>query len=60
MNKAYIENYYRQLILELRTARTLEDKHLIQKALQLLSITAADLYGTAYAEGLRERFYSDN
>ena len=58
MNKAYIENYYRQMILELKTARTDQEHNQILKALQLISVTAADLYGVEYADSLRERFYS--
>ncbi len=57
LSKAYIEDYYRVRLLELMQAATLEDLHRAQDALYSISVIAADLYGVAYAESLRDRYY---
>jgi hypothetical protein len=60
LSKAYIEDYYKTRLLELQTAATLEDKHRALDALYSISITAAELYGVAYAESLRDRYYKQD
>ena len=60
LSKKYIEDYYKTRLLELQTAATLEDLHRAQDALYSISVIAAELYGVAYAESLRDRFYSQD
>lgn len=60
LSKEYIESYYKTRLLELQTAATTEDRHRALDAIYSISVIAADLYGVAYAESLRDRFYSQD